>query len=163
MRQLKTWIIVADGSRARFLSMGIGGDSAVTMPEHVFESHAPPTHDLGNSKPGRSFESVGGARHTIESRVDLHENMELAFLKQVVDHLREALKVGALDRFVLVAPPKALGHLRDLFDADLNHTKFVDIALDLTKHTDAEIAEIVKHKIDDGDTAKTFGIEPLER
>ena len=143
---MRTWILVADGACARFLTFAEGRKAATAMPEREMRSHAPPTRDLGRSKPARAIESVGSAKHGIEPRYDLHEQQEADFLKQVMQKVEEALDKSEFDRLVMIAPPKALGILRSLASAKLKEHKILDIHHDLTRHSEAEIAEsVMKH------------------
>jgi protein required for attachment to host cells len=155
LRPAKTWIVVADGARARFLTFANGRGKATTIPGQIFSSPAPPTHELGRSRPPRAVESVGHHSHGIEPRVDLHENLELEFLKGVVRRIEEAYEMEAFEKFVLVAPPKALGHLRTLLDQRLKAHMLIDVDLDLTKHTDEEISRLVVERL--GDAEKKHG------
>jgi protein required for attachment to host cells len=151
MRPVKTWIVVADGSRARFLTFVFVKErvKATTIPEQVFFSPAPPTRALGRSKPPRSFESVRHISHGIEPRVDLHESLELDFLRGVAHRLQEAFERGDFQQFVLVAPPKALGRFRTILDRTLKSRMLIDIDADLTKHADEEIARLVVERLND--------------
>jgi protein required for attachment to host cells len=158
MRPEKTWIAVVDGARARFLVSSNQHSEAVTIPGQTFSSKAPPTRELARSKPTRVMESSESARHSIEPRVDLHENQEVEFLKVVIRRLQEAFGMKAFDKFILVAPPKPLGHLRDLMDEGLRRHMLCDIDLDLTKHSDDEIARIVKERLDDGRNSRKLKI-----
>lgn len=143
MKQTRTWILVADGACARFLALAEGRGIAKAIPGLEMRHHAPSTRDLGRSKPARVIESVGSAKHGIEPRFDLHEREEADFLKMVMQKTEEALQKSEFDRLVMVAPPRALGILRSLASASLNAHKILDIDLDLTKHTEAEIADSV--------------------
>jgi protein required for attachment to host cells len=158
MRPEKTWIVVVDGARARFLLSSNQHNEVATIPGQIFESPAPPTRELARSKPARVMESSGPVRHSIEPRVDLHENQEVEFLKVIVRRLQEAFGVKAFDKFILVSPPKPLGHLRDLIDEGLKSHMLCDIDLDLTKHSDDEIARIVRERLDGGKKSRKLKI-----
>jgi Protein required for attachment to host cells len=59
MKAVRTWVLIADGRRARvFESRGKG--AALTVVESMtLNTELPPSRDLGTDRPGRSFESVG--------------------------------------------------------------------------------------------------------
>jgi protein required for attachment to host cells len=74
-------------------------------------SHAP-TRELGTDKPGRTFESADGSRHSLEQRVDWHRAEKHQFARKMAGFLERAACRRAFERLVLVAPPQALGDLR---------------------------------------------------
>lgn len=134
-----TWVLVADGARARILANTGPKTGLVPVPGTARNQHIPTTTELGSDRPGRSFATnrVGGgdgSRSAMEPRVDWHEFEKLKFAKQIASLLDTASSEGDFDHLVLVAPAATLGELR----ASLNdHTRAKvsgELAKDLTKH-----------------------------
>jgi len=101
-----TWFVVADGGHARIIQHNDDGFSLVTSMSSIDAQHE--SKDLGADKPGRAHESVGGARHMIEPRSDLHEQAKQAFAQKVAEAVNEAAQRNAFAQLLLVAPPKTL-------------------------------------------------------
>jgi hypothetical protein len=70
MKPTRTWILIADGARARVVeNLGPGkGVSEVAGME--FSQPAERNRDIMSDRPGRSFESADNARHGMEPPSD---------------------------------------------------------------------------------------------
>jgi protein required for attachment to host cells len=139
-----TWVLVADGARARILANEGPKTGLVPVPGTARDEPVPKSAELGSDRPGRSFATnrVGGgdgSRSAMEPRVDWHEFQEQKFAKKMAAILDAAATHAEFDHLVLVAPPKTLGDLR----ASLNdHTRAKvsgELAKDLTKHSLADL------------------------
>ncbi len=108
------WIVVCDGSRALVLENQ--GDSKYPnlRKTAVHEHKERPTHELGVDAPGRIRKSYGTARSAVE-QTDWHEVSERKFLLDLVDDLEAAVTGKPRRRLIIVAPPRALGILRDAY------------------------------------------------
>jgi protein required for attachment to host cells len=69
---------------------------------------------MGTDRPGRVQPALGTARSALEQS-DFHDAAEREFLKNVAERLDGEVKGGSVRRMVIVAPPRALGVLRDAF------------------------------------------------
>lgn len=126
-----TWVLVADGRRARVLASKGAGQGFDLVAER--ETRLERSHDLGTDRPGRAYESGTTGRHAIEPRVDFHREQKVAFVRTLVDLLSEGLKGDRFQKLVLVAPPAALGDLRRLMDDPLRKRVSAEVDKDLTK------------------------------
>lgn len=132
MKPRKTWVLVADGARARILqSNGSGGGLSSALNFDFAASHAP-SRDFGSDKPGRGQGAGGVAQHAKPPRVDWHTYEKHLFAKELAKALEEALRECAFDDLVLVAPPKALGELRQALANDVMSRVTSEIGKDLT-------------------------------
>jgi len=113
MKKAVTWIVVADGARARIVRQTGAGKPLEALPGKEFLNPEPErTRELGTDKPGRVFESARlGHRHGVE-QVDWHRFEKKKFAKSIAEHLEQAAEAKAFDKLVLVAPPETLGDLR---------------------------------------------------
>ncbi len=107
-----TWVLVADTTRARiFQAMGPLGPlreiETLLHPESRLH-----TRDLTSDLPGRSFDSHGQGRHSMEVNVDPKQHETLIFVKQISERLDGAKENGEFEQLILVAPPALLGLLR---------------------------------------------------
>ena len=108
------WVVVCDGAKALILENA--GD-AVALNLKTKEVHAQTdekTSEQGTDAPGRSINSVGARRSAME-QTDWHEQDEERFLTDLSKRLNAAVMAGEAKSLVLVAPPRALGVLRQAY------------------------------------------------
>lgn len=122
-----TWVFVADGGKAVVLeNSGTPVEPNLSVVRRS-EMENPPTREQGRDRPGRMPDASSPHRSSMEAP-DLHERAEEQFLRAQADELSQDLKHGRYERLVIVAPPIALGRLRDALDAQLK--KVVVVTLD---------------------------------
>jgi protein required for attachment to host cells len=112
MKPVRTWVLVADGSRARVLENLGPGKGLHQVPATDEAWQLPANRDILADRPGRSHESHGNARHAIEPRSDPHRDLKRAFAVHLIGELEQRHAAHHFDRLVLVAPPEMLGNLR---------------------------------------------------
>jgi protein required for attachment to host cells len=147
MKQSRTWILVADGGRARILeTTGKRHDMrVVTGSESRLDN--PPSRELGRDAPGRVYESFGCARHAVEPRRDPHNALEALFASQLATMLADYSARESFDRLVVVAPATMLGNLRRMIKPQVRKKIVAEIDKDLTQLPNNEIASHVEHVI----------------
>jgi protein required for attachment to host cells len=138
MKQPRTYILIADGARARLVVSEGRGKALREVEGAEFEHKAPPTHQLGSDRPGRVQESANTARHAVE-QTDWHRREEQLFAKRLAEMLARRLANGEFQRLVLVAAPETLGDLRPALSEKVRGTVMAEIAKDLTKIPNPEI------------------------
>lgn len=112
MKKITTWLLLANGTEARLVcSEGRAGDLR-ELDAHLPEGPNRPAREIMANKPGRTYDSFGKGRHGMEPRSDPRALESHRFLSQVADRINQAAGRDAFDRLVLIAPPKALGVLR---------------------------------------------------
>lgn len=132
MQKKRTWILVADGARARVLvndGIGKGLHSAI---DGEMAHALPPTRELGSDRPGRGQQCGTGGRHAIQPHVDWHRFEKEKFSKEMATLLDAAAEHGAFHRLVLIAPPRTLGDLRGALGAKARSLIHAEIDKDLT-------------------------------
>ncbi len=138
----KAWVLVGDGRKALFLHNEGDADLLDLRRTSVRLDENPPTREQGTDAPGRSVNSVGAARSSMEP-TDWHDLAEHRFAESVAQEVNEAVRTGACKEIVLVAPPKVLGDLRKSLNGEaLKHVKG-EVAKDLTHHRIGDIEEIL--------------------
>jgi len=136
------WAAVADGRRLRVLERRPVPGAPWRELEAEAAGHAdPPSRELGTARPGRVRESVGHARHAVESRQDPHEAAEAAFAREVAARLERAAAEGCYGRLFVVAPPVFLGQLRPALGAETRRRLAGTLDKDLTRAAVRDIAE----------------------
>jgi protein required for attachment to host cells len=140
MKPTITWIVVADGARARiFVNRGPGKGLELSGSELTAEHQR--TSDMVRDSLPRTHEAVGHARHAIEPRSDPHQDLKRQFTEHLAQVLDQSAAEKAFDRFVIVAPPKVLGDFRKAISKRLQSLLHTEVAKDLTKATAKEVAD----------------------
>ncbi len=137
----KGWVVVCDGSKALMLQNE--GDAELInlkVVEAMDEKHAA-THEMGTDKPGRVQESAVTGRSAVE-QTDWHERAEDEFLGKVAAKLDGMIDSHEIKHLVLVAPPRALGRIRNHLSDKVS--KVIDTELDKDL-TNLPVDQIEKH------------------
>ncbi|WP_366554416.1 host attachment protein [Aquibaculum sediminis] len=140
LRRGTTWLLVADGARARTFSRQEPSKRLSELDEGSFTGNRSHSRDLGSERPGRTHDSAGPGRHAMEPPSDPHDLAERAFLREVVAWLEEKEKSGAFDQLIVIAAPRALGELRRLFSKSVAARVVAELDSNLT-HADAREVE----------------------
>ncbi len=145
MKTPTTWILVADGARARVIESNGPGAPLSVVKTFGNDDGRTKTEDLMTDKPGRVGESAKpNQQHGYEPRTDAHEQAEIEFLTEVAVDVNSAALAGKFDRLAVVAPPQALGRLRNALDSHASQRIVAELNKDLTKFSDDDIRERVQ-------------------
>jgi protein required for attachment to host cells len=112
-----TWIVVADGSRARIFECPGRGAALVELEDWVRPEARSRTRDLTSDRPGRTFDSRGRARHAKQPEHTAHQVQQEDFALELARRLDGARKSGKFNRLILVAGPRFAGRLHEHLDA----------------------------------------------
>ncbi len=135
------WVVVCDGSKALFLQNA--GDSKFPnlQTREVFEQKVPATSEIGTDAPGRSHSSIGNGRSAVE-QTDFHTQQEDEFLRSILAKIDTAVLAGQMKSIILVAPPRAIGVLRQSYTHALKQAVREEVHKDYVK---MPVYEIEKH------------------
>lgn len=126
------WVVVCDGAKALILE-NLGDAIALNLKtKEVHAQKDEKTSEQGTDAPGRSVNSVGAHRSAME-QTDWHEQAEQRFLTDLAKRLDVAVNGGETKSLVLVAPPRALGVLRQAFTNGLRGAIRAEIDKDYVK------------------------------
>jgi protein required for attachment to host cells len=139
MKPTITWIVVADGSRAK-IYVNRGRGKGIELLEHEISSEHPRTSEMVRDGLYRTHESVGHSRHAIEPKSDPHRELKRDFAQVLAEMLDRRASEKSFDKWVLVAPPGMLGDLRQATSRRLRGLLRFEIAKDLTKASTHEVA-----------------------
>ncbi|MGZ5915293.1 MAG: host attachment protein [Hyphomicrobium sp.] len=140
MKPTTTWILIADGARGRLFANRGPGKGLELLDESLDADHRA-THDIVDDRLGRTHESVGASRHAISARHDPHRELKRDFAVRLAKMLDRRRSEHAYDRLVLVAPPSALGDLREALSDSVRSLVRAELDKDLTKTPIAELPE----------------------
>jgi protein required for attachment to host cells len=144
MKPARTWVLIADGARARILENDGPGKELHEVAGAVFHGDHAATSDIMSDRNPRTFSSVGASRSAIETHSDPHRELKKKFAHQLADVLTSKLREKAYDRLVVVAAPSALGDLRAALSDEVKSKVTGEVAKDLTKTPDPEVAGHLK-------------------
>ncbi|MEX0627924.1 MAG: host attachment protein [Cucumibacter sp.] len=141
MKPIVTWILIADGARARVLENTGPGKGLREVEGFEFADARLRARDIMADRAGRSFASVGHSRSAMESPTDPVDKREADFARSLAVMLEKQRRVGAFDRLILVAAPNALGDLRASLTPRVRAIVYAELSKDLTKVPNAEMAK----------------------
>jgi protein required for attachment to host cells len=147
MKKTVTWVLVADGKRARILSNDGPGRGLEAVPGGERSIELKPTREIVSDKPGRSFESAAKAHHAVEPKIDWHRFEKTKFARGMAKLLDEAGAEGRFDRLVLVAPPRTLGDLRAAMAEATRARVQAEIDKDLTHESVHELTRHLRERL----------------
>jgi protein required for attachment to host cells len=157
MRSDRTWIVIADGAHAKVLEHSFDTTRLEPVEGMTLVADLPPTSDLVTDRPGRNFESVGPTRHAETGRSDPHRELKRGLARKIAAMLAESLVEKRYEHLVLVAPPTALGDMRDALAAPVRARVIAELAKDLVKTPQRELPQHL------GDVLSTAGRRGSER
>jgi len=134
MKQKTIWVVIADHQNVRVLLYDVPARRLDPVEGWARAEHLKAGHDILADRPGRSFESVGTARSAVEPKSDPRRQEAIRFLADLANRLGKAASAKAFDRMVLIAPPRALGELRDLLPEHVREKIVDELNENLVKH-----------------------------
>ncbi len=138
------WVIVCDGAKALILE-NVGDAKFPNLKMlSVREQETASTKELGAERPGRVHQSVGTAQSSVE-QTDWHDRAEHQFLKEIVIDLLTHIEQGKIKDLTIVAPPRALGMMREHYTPALEKILRNEVAHDYVKKPVHEIEKLLTH------------------
>ena len=138
-REIRTWVVVADGARARiYENLGPGQGLKEILQE---QSETNPTRDIVSDRQGRHKDAQGTGHHAMDPRTDPHAHAEREFARQLCGTLEHGAGEGSFDRIVLAAAPRTLGHLREMMTQGVRERVHSEIDKDYTRLSLHDLSE----------------------
>ena len=123
------WILVCDGAKALVLE-NVGDEKFPNLQtKDVYQQEEFAVQEAADA-PGRISKSAAGQRSAVET-LDKHDQSEGAFFKNLMDRLDAAALAGKFKSLVVVAPPRALGLLRQAYSKHVEQAVRGEIDKDL--------------------------------
>ena len=135
------WVIVCDGAKALVLENVGDAKFPNLKTRDVYEQKTLATHEMGTDAPGRAHSSIGHGRSSVE-QTDWHDQAETAFLTDLAQKLELAVNTHHVKSLIVVAPPRALGVLRQHYGHALKGAVRAELDKDYVK---MPVHEIEKH------------------
>ncbi|HET7849628.1 MAG TPA: host attachment protein [Pseudolabrys sp.] len=131
-------VVVCDGAKALVLENAGDTKFPNLKTREVYEQKDLPTRELGTDAPGRAMNTVGASM----GQTDWHGQAERAFLESLVARLDAAVTAGQIKSLILVAPPRALGIIRQACSPALRAAVRAEVDKDYVK---LPVHEIERH------------------
>ena len=164
----RTGIIVADGARARFLTLQptdeLSPERGPRLIEHldlVNPEGDQQERELFSDRGGRMHGSPGGAAHgSDDHRAQHRSEYERRFVRRLLDEAQRFAREQGLNQLVLAAEPSLLGVLRpELERSALSGVGVVELPENLVRHSIAAMTDILaKQGLMPRSTAPTGGL-----
>jgi len=140
----RSWLVVADSSRARIFSFeSTHGDW--DLEEEVDHPAARiHTSELVTDQQGRAS---GGHASAFSNEVDAHAQEEVKFARALSDRLAHGFDDHAFAQLGMVAPPHFLGLLRKTLADRVGRSLFLELGKDYTAASEAELKDRLRERI----------------
>jgi len=126
------WVVVCDGAKALILQNYGDATFPNLKTREVHQQADPKTSEQGTDAPGRSINSIGSRRSAME-QTDWHDQAEHQFLTDLARRLDAAVAAGETKSLIVVAPPRALGVLRQSYSASVRNALRAEIDKDYVR------------------------------
>ena len=136
----KTWLIVAESSRARLFSVVAKNEPLVEREDLLNPSSRVHESELSSDLPGRTYGSTGsGIKHAMEPKITPKEQATIEFAQMIAERIETGRTSGELKSIILACPPKFLGLIRQHLNAET--LKLIERSIDksLVEMSEAEI------------------------
>ena len=139
MKPIRTWILIADGSRARIVLNEGPGKGLKPVRNFDFEEGRTAARDMLADRPGRVFDSSGPGRHGMANSSDPTSVAQARFAVQLIQFLDDEFTKNVFDRLILTAPAKFLGYLRASISKALKSVTISELTKDLNHLPDDKL------------------------
>lgn len=144
---VRTCIIVADGARARFITLEIpiepstdGGARLVEHDDLVNPEAEAPERGLFSDRMGRGHAARSGVHAVDDHREQHQQEVERRFVRRLLERAERFIGEQGARRLVLVSESRLLGALRtELVDHRLRGVEVLELAENLTRRALGEI------------------------
>jgi len=145
MKPIITWILIADGARARVLENTGPGKGLSEVPGLEFADEKLRAGEIMADRPGRSFSSAGHGRSAMEPQTDPVDKREADFAASIAEVIASKHQDKLFERLIIAAAPQAMGDLRKVLSPQVQATVIAEIPKDLTKIPNDQLAKHFEH------------------
>ncbi len=125
------WVLVANQTEAQIFSAERLPGRLVLKHTLRHEQGAAHARDLTSDAPGRVFDRMGSARHSMEPDTGVKEEQRRRFVKEIVERLKTAHLRNEFEQLVLLAAPAVLGVIRKTVAGNLAKAIIKEIPKDV--------------------------------
>lgn len=141
-----TWVAVLDHQRLHVYRTEPPRWQLLREENATREQPLPRSSEIISDRQGRSFDLLGGQRHAMQPHSDPREIEGRRFITSIAADLLQARRDERYQRLVIVAPPKAMGELRELLPAAVAEVVAAELTEDLTRMPLKSIEELLARR-----------------
>ncbi len=130
----KTWILVADSSRARFFSATSAQSTFNEITDLCNAEGRLHEREITTDLPGRGAGKDAGSKHAYENEVSPKQQETQAFARDIARYLEDAHAANKFDQLILLAAPTFLGLLRKQLSDQVLKKIFFELDKNLVTH-----------------------------
>lgn len=136
----KTWVIVAESSRARLFLLDAKNEPLVEMDDMLNPSARIHESELTSDLPGRAYGSTGsGIKHSMEPKITPKDQAAIDFARTIAERVEKARTTNEVESIILACSPKFLGILRHNLSDESQKLVTLSIDKNLVEMPEAEI------------------------
>jgi protein required for attachment to host cells len=144
MKQTRTWILVADGGKARILeTTEKRQDTHLVAGAWLHPGGVTDAGGGGDAASNHVYEALGQSCQKIKARNEPHTALEALFASQLATMLADQSAKQAFDRLIIIAPGTLLGNLHKMIKPEVRNKVVAEIDEDPAHIPNNEIASHV--------------------
>lgn len=133
----KTWVVVADRSRARIFTVATPKGPLTELEDLVHPEARAHEGDLTSDRLGRSSHNVMGKEHSARDQ-QAHE-----FAREIAERLERGRVSAQFEALLIVAAPDLLGMLRKAINPNVAKTIVQEIDKNVAQQSPADIRKLL--------------------
>lgn len=143
------WVLIANQSFAKIYEVKGHGRNIVEVWHLENPDGRKKGSEILSDRPGRAFDRMGVGRHSLQTKVDVHEHEQQVFAQKISTFLQSGLDKKAFDHLALIAPPHFLGDLKLALSSHLLASINKEVNKDLPEHlSEPERIEMMSKYLD---------------
>lgn len=146
----KTWVLIANGERARCFERHATNHSLTELADFVHPHTSLAAQAAGGDLTGEAGKGHGRTGHAgtqFEPHTQAQEKERSSFARQLADYLNDGLAKHQYQHLVLIATSPVLGEIKPLLSPAAQKAIKNSVASDLTRYRDGELKERVDHAL----------------
>jgi protein required for attachment to host cells len=140
----RTWVVVAESSRARIFSLNGLQTPMDELADMVNPEARARDRELVSDRQGRTFDSSGQGRHAKEPATTPKEQRAIEFARQVAERIENGRSTEEFQHLILIAAPAFLGLLRKNLKDPTHQRIKREIQKNIVRESEASIREQIK-------------------
>ena len=138
----KTWILIANGERARCFERHAPDHSLIELTDFVF-----PRTRLTGEASGGDLTGAAGKGHGRTGHAGTQDKARTNFAQELANYLNDAVAAQRCNSLVLIASSPMLGEIKPLLSPAASKALQRSVASDLTQFTGLELKKSVDHAL----------------
>lgn len=135
----KTWVVVAESSRAKIFEIEKKNAPLKELEGLTHPASRVHEQELTSDLPGRSLNSSTHGSHKMTASSSAKEHESIEFARTISSHLDNAFTRGMFDKLIIMSPPAFLGQLRKELGSETSKRVVSEIDKNLVRHKTQDI------------------------